>query len=69
MAVHNSDDEKYLTHGDECDRLAQMFGQARTLMALLREHNHRIVLANRAFQRLFGEKGGHRSDRRRDITR
>lgn len=56
MTVHNSDDEKSLTHGDERDRLAQMFEQAPSLMALLREPNHRIVLANRAFQRLFGER-------------
>jgi len=41
--------------GDERERLAQMFEQAPSLMALLREPNHRIVLANRAFQRLFGE--------------
>lgn len=41
--------------GDERDRLAEMFEQAPSLMALLREPNHRIVLANQAFQRLFGE--------------
>lgn len=40
--------------GDERERLGQMFEQAPSLMALLREPNHRIVLANRAFQKLFG---------------
>ena len=32
-----------------------MFEQAPSLMALLREPNHRIVLANPAFRRLFGD--------------
>ena len=31
-----------------------MFDQAPSLMALLREPNHRIVLANEAFKQLFG---------------
>ncbi|MBM7405372.1 MULTISPECIES: PAS domain-containing hybrid sensor histidine kinase/response regulator [Sphingomonas] len=43
------------TQGDERERLAQMFEQAPSLMALLREPNHRIVLANPAFRRLFGD--------------
>jgi len=44
-----------LTAGDERERLAQMFEQAPSLMALLREPSHRIVFANQAFQRLFGD--------------
>ena len=55
MAEVQNEREKSLTSGDERERLAQMFEQAPSLMALLREPNHRIVLANRAFQRLFGE--------------
>ena len=39
---------------DERQRLAEMFEQAPSFMALLREPSHRIVLANRAFQRLLG---------------
>ncbi|RAK56485.1 hybrid sensor histidine kinase/response regulator [Phenylobacterium deserti] len=41
---------------DERQRLAEMFEQAPSFMALLREPSHRIVLANRAFQRLLGRK-------------
>jgi PAS domain S-box-containing protein len=55
MAEVQNEREKSLTSGDERERLAQVFEQAPSLMALLREPNHRIVLANRAFQRLFGE--------------
>ncbi|MEW9856500.1 PAS domain S-box protein [Novosphingobium sp. M1R2S20] len=55
MISRDSSPEESLTHGDERERLAQMFEQAPSLMALLREPNHRIVLANQAFQRLFGE--------------
>ncbi|WP_298089555.1 PAS domain-containing sensor histidine kinase [uncultured Sphingomonas sp.] len=47
--------EQSLTRGDERERLAQMFEQAPSLMALLREPNHRIVLANQAFQQLFSK--------------
>ena len=54
MDAHDSSPEASLTQGDERERLAQMFEQAPSLMALLREPNHRIVLANQAFQRLFG---------------
>lgn len=55
MTKTNSPTEDSLTRGGEGERLAQMFEQAPSLMALLREPNHRIVLANQAFQRLFGK--------------
>ncbi len=41
---------------DDQERLAQLFEQAPSLMAMLREPEHRIVLANRAFLRLVGQK-------------
>ncbi len=56
MTASYNPSEQSLAYGDERERLAQMFEQAPSLMALLREPNHRIVLANRAFQRLFGER-------------
>lgn len=55
MANLDEAPEQSLTPGDERERLAQMFEQAPSVMALLREPNHRIVLANQAFQSLFGE--------------
>ncbi|CAN7617166.1 PAS domain S-box protein [Phenylobacterium sp. LjRoot164] len=39
----------------ERERLARMFEQAPSLMALLREPEHQIVLANAAFRSLFGD--------------
>jgi len=39
---------------EERERLARMFEQAPSLMALLREPEHRVVLANAAFRALFG---------------
>lgn len=40
---------------EERERLARMFEQAPSLMALLREPAHQIVLANHAFRALFGD--------------
>lgn len=40
----------------EREHLAEMFEQAPSFMALLREPNHRIVLANRAFRQLLGRE-------------
>ncbi|WP_374472282.1 PAS domain S-box protein [Phenylobacterium sp.] len=53
-----------LEHVDERERLSEMFEQAPSFMALLREPNHRIVLANRAFHQLSGrnEVVGRRID-------
>lgn len=40
----------------EREHLAEMFEQAPSFMALLREPDHRIVLANRAFRQLLGRE-------------
>jgi PAS domain S-box-containing protein len=39
----------------ERDLLAQMVEQAPSIMAFVREPNHRVVMANKAFRQLFGD--------------
>ncbi|MEZ0497051.1 PAS domain S-box protein [Sphingomonas sp. IW22] len=56
MSHVTNETAKSLTAGDDRERLASMFEQAPSFMALLCEPTHRIVLANQAFQRLFGEE-------------
>ncbi|MGA0605466.1 PAS domain S-box protein [Phenylobacterium sp. VNQ135] len=48
--------ETHPLQDDERQRLAEMFEQAPSFMALMREPSHRIVLANRAFRRLLGRE-------------